>query len=311
MTTDESHNLVLLCPGQGAQHVGMGKSWHTASAAARDAYAIANDRMGLPLSTLCFEGPEEQLNKTDVAQAAIYATSVACCRALVEAGRLDLAGLTAAAGLSLGEYTALHLAGVFSYEDGLKLVQQRGRFMQEAAEQAGGSMVAVTGDVSEAKVNELCAAARGDGLLEPANFNSPMQVVVTGTAEACERAVAEAERMGLRPTPLAVAGAFHSPLMQPAADRMAEALDAVDFAEPAVPVLSNVTGEPHESDPAAIKQRLVEQIVQPVRWEQNVRWLVANVPGRYIEPAPGKVLTGLMRRIDKKTKVENFAEFAT
>lgn len=285
----------------------MGKTWSEASKAAADTFAEANDILGFDLSKTCFEGPEEEVTRTDVAQAAIYTTSIAAVRALQDRGEIG-SDYAATAGLSLGEYTALHLAGVFSFADGLGLVRQRGTFMQEAAEAGGGSMVAITGDVSEDAINELCDKARGDGVLVPANFNSPMQVVISGSADACQRSVPVATEMGLKPTPLTVAGAFHSPLMQAAADRMAAALDAVGFAAPAVKVMSNVTGEPHTDDVAAIKQRLVEQITQPVRWSQNCQWLATNVPGRYVEPAPGKVLMGLMRRIDRKTKVENHAE---
>lgn len=302
-----SNPEIILCPGQGAQHVGMGKAWADASKVAAETFAEADGLLDFALTDICFNGPEDQVTRTDVAQAAIYVTTVAAVRAMRDSGVIGI-DVAAVAGLSLGEYTALHLAGVFSFADGLRLVRQRGQFMQQAADNAGGSMVAVTGDVSEAAINELCDKARGDSILVPANFNSSMQVVVSGSADACERAVSVASEMGFKPTPLTVAGAFHSPLMQDAADQMAGALDGVAFGAPTVPVMSNVTGEPHTDDVDAIKQRLVEQITHPVRWSQNCQWLIANVTGRYVEPAPGKVLTGLMKRIDRKTKVENHAE---
>ena len=302
-----NENTVILCPGQGAQHVGMGKVWAESEPAAAQTFDRADDVLGLRLSDLCFRGPEGRVHRTDIAQAAIYVTSVACVRALEARGVLDLAKLSAAAGLSLGEYTALHLAGVLSFEDGLRLVAQRGRFMQEAAEASDSGMVALIG-ASEEQANALCETARGDGVLVPANFNCPGQIVISGSSDACGRALTQAEKMGLRATSLTVAGAFHSPLMQPAADRMREALEKIAFKPPAVAVLSNVTGGPHGSDVAEIKRLLVRQITEPVRWEQNVRWLIANVKGRYIEPAPGKVLSGLMRRIDRAVKIENFAE---
>lgn len=298
---------IILCPGQGAQHVGMGKAWAVASPAAKATFDAADAQLGFSLSAVCFGGPDTEVNKTDVAQAAIYVTSIACVRALVERGELDLGSLVAAAGLSLGEYTALHLAGVFSFEDGLRLVRQRGIFMQEAAEASGGGMVAIIG-ADEAQATELCDCARGSDVLVPANFNCPGQIVISGSKAACDRALGVAEQMGVRATALTVAGAFHSPLMQPAADRMAAELDTVEFATPKVPVLSNVTGAAHGSDTATIKNLLVDQITHPVRWEHNVRWLLAHATGRFIEPAPGKVLMGLMRRIDKATKVANFAE---
>jgi len=299
--------IILLFPGQGAQHVGMGKAWAEQSPAARETFEAADEVLGFELSRLCFEGPEAELTRTDVAQAAIYATSVACCRALAETGELDFGGVAAAAGLSLGEYTALWAGGALSFADGLQLVRQRGMFMQAAAEAAPSSMVALIG-ADEARADELCEKAAGDGVLVPANYNCPGQVVVSGSTDACERALAVAEAMGLRASALNVAGAFHSPLMRPAADRMAEALEEAEWHAPAIEVLSNVTGEPHDHDIASIKARLVEQIVRPVRWADNVQWLIRHVGGRFVEPAPGKVISGLMRRIDRKTKVENHAE---
>jgi [acyl-carrier-protein] S-malonyltransferase len=307
-----SDPIIILCPGQGAQHAGMAKAWASLSIEAaktfRHADEIVGDSLGTPLSNICFEGPDTTINRTDVAQAAIYTASIACLRALIERGTIDLANLKAVAGLSLGEYTALHLAGVFSFEDGLRLVLQRGRFMQEAAQTSDSSMVALIG-ADEPQANALCDAARvPGGVLVPANFNCPGQIVISGDSASCAAAVTNASDMGLRATALSVAGAFHSPLMQTAADRMGDALSRVGFEPPRIPVLSNVTGQPHGADTAQIKQLLVQQITGAVRWEHNVRWLIANQTGRYIEPAPGKVLSGLMRRIDKATKVENFAE---
>ncbi|MEL7088477.1 MAG: ACP S-malonyltransferase, partial [Planctomycetota bacterium] len=231
-------------------------------------------------------------------------------QALLESGTIGK--FTATAGLSLGEFTALHLAGAYDFVEGLNLVKLRGRAMQDAAEASDGSMVAVTGDVTEQAINELCDKARGEdsgGVLVPANFNSPMQVVVSGSAAACERAVGVASEMGFKPTPLTVAGAFHSPLMQPAADRLSEALDQVQWNTPNIPVIANVTGQPHQGDNIdSIKAKLVSQLTRPVRWSQSMQWAVANLPGRYVELAPGKVLSGLMRRIDRGTRVENFNE---
>lgn len=302
-----SDKLVILCPGQGAQHVGMGKAWAEQYPVAAETFKAADDVLGFELSKVCFEGPEEQVTRTDVAQAAIYVTSVACLRALQESGQL-VGETVAAAGLSLGEYTALHIAGAFSFEDGLMLVRQRGTFMQEAATASPSSMVALIG-ADESQATELCEKATSSGgVLVPANFNCPGQVVVSGSKDACTRALEVASEMELRATELTVAGAFHSPLMQPAADRMAEALDKADWSGPNLTVMSNVTGKPHGNDITEIKKLLVAQIVSPVRWSDDVQWLIANAEGRFIEPAPGKVNAGLMRRIDKKTKVENFAE---
>jgi [acyl-carrier-protein] S-malonyltransferase len=307
-TSDINHQPsdILLCPGQGAQQVGMGKAWFDAYPVAAQTFGAADQALGYELSSICFEGPAETLNRTDVAQAAIYVTSVAGYQALVEDGALN--PMEAAAGLSLGEFTALHLAGAFDFHEGLELVRLRGEAMQAAAEQQASGMVALVG-ADEQQANELCDRARGEGVLVPANFNCPGQVVVSGSKEACDRAIEVAEQMELRATPLNVAGAFHSPLMQSAADKLAEALEKVHWHEFDTTVLANVTGKPHDgSDISSVKQRLVEQLTNPVRWADDMQWANENLTGRYVELPPGKVLSGLMRRIDKKTKVQNHAE---
>lgn len=306
-----SDSLIILCPGQGAQHVGMGAAWFGAAPAAKAVFEQADAVLGFDLSATLFNGPEDRVHRTDVAQAGLFACAVASARGAEAGGAFDLAtaNIAAAAGLSLGEYTALHMAGVMSFEDGLTLVRRRGELMQEAAEASDGSMVALIG-AGEPQATELCDRARENDVLTCANFNCPGQIVISGSTAACERAVAVAAEMELRAAPLTVAGAFHSPLMRPAADRMADELAKVDFEPPAFCVLSNVTGQPHGSDVERIRQLLVRQIVEPVRFEQNLQWLVANAAGRFIELAPGKVLSGLMRRADRKTRVENFAESA-
>lgn len=301
-------NTVILCPGQGAQAVQMGKAWHETHAESKAVFDEANDVLGFDLSKLCFEGPAEELNRTDNAQVAIYTASVACYRGLVKTGEVD--GFTAIAGLSLGEFTALHLAGAYGFADGLKLVRLRGEAMQAAAEATPSSMVAITGEVNEANMEMLCDKLNkllpAEAVLVPANYNSPMQVVLSGTLDACEAVVPEASAMGFKPTPLTVAGAFHSPIMQPAAVKLAAALEDVAWSTPTATVLSNVTGEPHVDKPELIKKRLVEQLTNPVRWSQSMQYAAKHLPGRYVELAPGKVLSGLMRRIDREIKVENF-----
>lgn len=305
-----NQQTIILCPGQGAQATGMGKGWHGASPEAKATFDEANDVLGFDLAKLCFEGPDDELNRTDNAQCAIYTASVACFRALKANGTVDT--FAATAGLSLGEFTALHLAGCYSFADGLKLVRLRGEAMQQAAEASPSSMVAITGDVSEAGIEVICDkvndALPREAVMVPANYNSPMQVVVSGTLDACAAVVGEAEAAGFRATPLTVAGAFHSPIMQPAALKLADALEQVDWSEPACTVLSNVTGEPHVQNPMLIKKRLVEQLTNPVRWSQSMLYAAKELPGRYIELAPGKVLSGLMRRTDKSVKVENHSE---
>src|SRR3954451_9429975 len=240
-----SQSTFILCPGQGAQVVGMGKDYFESSPVARDVFETANRVLGWDLAAVCFNGPEDRLNPTDVSQPAIYVTSVASFPAARDTGVIDPAAVTAYAGLSLGEYTALHLAGVFSFEDGLRLVAARGRYMQEAAVATPSGMVAVLG-ADKAAVAKLCDEAAGSEVLVAANYNAPGQIVVSGSQAACERALKAAEAAGFKATALKVAGAFHSPLMQPAADRMRQELDSVAFHKNAAVVYSNVTGRPHE-----------------------------------------------------------------
>ncbi len=298
-----SSKTYILCPGQGAQAVGMGKGLADTSPAARETFAIANRVLDFDLTSLCFNGPQERLNQTDVSQPAIFATSVASFRAARDAGTIDPASIAAYAGLSLGEYTALHLAGVFSFEEGLKLVAARGRHMQEAAVASPSGMVAILG-ADEERVAALCRECAGGEVLVLANLNAPGQIVVSGSTGACERALRGAEAAGLKATALKVAGAFHSPLMQPAADRMRAELDRVAFAPPAAPVYSNVTARPHE-DGESIKRRLVEQVVSPVQWERTMKTVLADEGARFVELAPGRTLAGLARRIYRRLPVES------
>ena len=305
----EDLTATILCPGQGAQAVGMGRAWHDTCPAARrtfdEADAILGDTLGAPLSRICFDGPAETLNRTDVAQPALFVCAIACYRALVEHGGEP--PVAAAAGLSLGEYTALHLAGVLGFEQCLRLVAHRGRLMQDAAERTTGGMVVLIGADQE-QAEQVCrdaVAGGNDGeVLVCANFNAPGQIVLSGHREACGRAVGVAAEAGLRAAPLSVAGAFHSPLMQPAADGMAEALASVTPVAGRYPVWSNVTARPHDSeDQELLKQRLVQQIVQPVRWSETCQAMASGGTIRCLEMAPGTVLRGLMRRIDRKVKV--------
>ena len=303
-------SVVLLCPGQGAQTVGMGRTWMDTNPASAQTFAAADEVVQLPdgaiLSDLCFNGPEATLNRTDVSQPALFATAVASYQGLLE--NWGGAEIHAAAGLSLGEYTALHLAGAFSFQDGLRMVATRGRLMQEAAEASEGGMVALIG-AEEEQANQLCDAARGEDVLVCANFNAPGQIVISGSKSACLRAEAAASDFGLRASVLSVAGAFHSPLMAPAAEGMAATLAEIDFQPLNCPVWSNVTGLPHDPDnPELLKQRLVEQLTSPVRWSQGCRDLADTLGSSGESPeihelAPGKVLKGLFRRIERSLEV--------
>jgi [acyl-carrier-protein] S-malonyltransferase len=295
--------LALLCPGQGAQHIGMGRDFRDRFGVAARIYETADKALGFPLSKLCFEGPEDQLNKTDVAQLAIYVTSVAIFETLLELGKTQAPDY--AAGLSLGEYTALHIAGVFTFEDGLKIVKARGQLMQAAAEAAPSTMLALLG-ADEAGANAVCAEAAQGDVLVPANFNTPGQIVLSGAIPACERAAKVAETKGFKAIALKVAGAFHSSFMQSAADRMAEVLENIHFRPARVPVISNVTAEPH-GESASIKALLVKQVIAPVRWYQSVEALRAKGVDKWLEVGPGRSLTGMMKKIDRKAAIENYS----
>lgn len=311
MTQTNQENQIILCPGQGAQAVGMGKAWAESSKVAADTFAEADEALGYSISELCFNGPAEELTATNNAQVAIYVTSVACFRALEEAGKIGK--VVATAGLSLGEFTALHIAGAFDFENGLSLVKLRGEAMQEAATATASGMVALlradehaANDVC-AKVLEQCVAdGLEDEVLVPANFNSPGQVVVSGSKNACDKVPEIAKTMGFPAKPLPVAGAFHSPLMKPAAERLKAALDKIEWDASLCPVLSNVTAVPHEGEVSSIKKRLVEQLTSPVRWSGSMEWATTNLVGRFVELAPGKTLSGLMRKISKDADVLNY-----
>ena len=298
----------ILCPGQGAQAVGMGKDFYQSSPVARQTFDDANRILGLDLASVCFEGPEEKLNTTDTAQPAIYTTSVACFRAAVAEGKIAPGAIIAYAGLSLGEYTALHLAGCCSFEAGLKLVAARGRYMQDAALASQSGMVAIMG-ADELAVNKLCADAAAGEVLVPANFNAPGQIVVSGASAACARVLTLAEAAGYKAMALKVAGAFHSPLMQSAADKMRAEFDKFDFAPPTVTIYSNVSAQPH-GNVASIKSLLVDQIVKSVRWAEIMQTLVLNIDARFIELAPGRTLAGLAKRINRRLPVESFETVA-
>jgi [acyl-carrier-protein] S-malonyltransferase len=301
-----SEQVILLCPGQGAQKVGMGKAWCEASPAAKaifeEADEVLGNSLGKPLSEICFEDPDGTINKTNVSQPAIYTTSIASFYGLQEQG-LDC-NVIATAGLSLGEYSALHLAGVFSFAEGLKLVANRGRLMQDAAEAAPSTMIAVMGD--DEAILSLCEEARGEDILVPANFNAIGQIVLSGSVAACERVAELASDRGVRATPLSVAGAFHSPFMQTAADGMQVAFADATLSDPAIPVWSNVTAKSHLN--GEIEDRLVAQITGSVRWAEQCVAMTTEYDGVWHELGPGNVLRGLMRRIDRQVKVQSHDE---
>jgi len=294
--------IALLFPGQGAQHVGMGKSIAERYPAARDLYAQASDILGYDLARLCFEGPAEQLDSTVVSQPALFVTSLAALEMLRAERPEVVLSCEMTAGLSLGEYTALVFAGAMSFEDGLRVVQRRGEAMQEASDATPSGMVSLL-LLDRPQVQQICRQASELGLLAIANYLCPGNTVVSGENPACERAAELAEQAGGKAVPLAVAGAFHTALMRPADARLAEALAGVPIKSPEIPVVSNVDARPHE-DPEEIRDLLVRQVVSPVLWEDSMRYMLDQGVDEFYEVGPGKVLRGLMRRIDRTVHFE-------
>jgi [acyl-carrier-protein] S-malonyltransferase len=292
-------STALLFPGQGAQTVGMGVALRAEYPAAQALYDRASEALGYDLAALCEEGPAEKLNATDVSQPALYVSGYAALEKLKAERPEALEDVSHTAGLSLGEYTALAFAESFSFEDGLRVVQARGRAMQEAAEATPSGMVSAL-LLDRDAVAAVRDAAAGDDVLELANFLCPGNTVLSGESAAIARAIEEIEKAGGRPIPLAVAGAFHTSLMKPADERLAEALESVEMAAPRVPVVSNVDAAPH-SDPAELKALLVRQVLSPVRWEDSVRAMMDAGVDQFYEVGTGRVLTGLLKRIDRKT----------
>lgn len=294
-------SLALVFPGQGAQYVGMGAGL-TAVPAAQDLLTRADRVLGLSLSNLIASGPEADLTRTDLSQPAILVSSLMSYAALQAAGKAP--EFAATAGLSLGEYTALVVAGALSADDAIRLVRLRGQAMQDAAERTAGGMVALIG-ADEAKAAELCAAAAQGEVLVVANLNSPGQVVISGAKAACERAVALAKELGIRRAiALPVAGAFHSPLMAPAAERLHAALAATSFQVPRVPVFTNVHGGP-VTDPTAFPGLLVRQLTQPVRWADSVVAMAAAGHTSFLELGPKKTLSGMIQQTVKDAICRN------
>ncbi len=291
--------IAFLFPGQGAQTVGMGQQAAEALPAARRLFDQAQEVLGYDLAKLCFEGPAEELDSTVISQPALFVTSLAAIELLRNSAPDVVLACEAAAGLSLGEYTALVFAGALEFEDGLRLVQVRGEAMQEAADAAPSGMVSVLG-LEQAQVEQLCAAAAEGETLQIANLLCPGNIVVSGSNAACERVAEMAPGAGaMKAVPLAVAGAFHTPLMAPAADRLQAALAKAHFTSPTIPVVSNVDAQPHD-DPDEIRDLLLRQLVSPVRWEESVRYLLGESFDEFYEVGPGRVLRGLLKRIERR-----------
>ena len=294
----------LLCPGQGSQFSGMGRDWCESFEVARETFAEADRVLGFALSAACWKDGDE-VHRTDIAQPGIYTTTAAIVRVL-EAHGLERASLGFTAGLSLGEYTALWCAGVLDFADGLRLVRLRGEAMQAAAQAIPSSMVSLMGATEEqARALAVIGAARG--ICSVANLNAPGQVIVSGELAALDLVEAVAKDHGVRRTRrLTVAGGFHSECMRPAAERLSRALAGVTIRAPRVPFASNVTGELC-SDPEAIRRQLADQVCAPVLWEKSMRTALALGQSEFLEPGPGDVLGGLLRKIDEQAKVSSCA----
>ena len=294
----------LLFAGQGAQVVGMGKDLAEKFPAAQAWFDRANTALGYDLAGICFNGPEADLTKTENAQPGIFLVSWIAFQLLkAQAPQLKY---DAAAGLSLGEFTALTAAGALSFEDGLRVVRQRGKFMQEACDVTQGGMAAIIG-LEEAPTREVCAEA---GVVL-ANLNCPGQLVISGEAEKIKMACELAKTKGAkRALPLPVAGAYHSPLMASAQSKLGAELARVNLVMPGIPVISNVTAQAHGT-PAEISARLVEQVCASVLWEASMRALIAQGYTRFIELGPGTALSGFLKRIDKSVTLLNVADAAS
>ena len=288
----------LLFPGQGSQYVGMGKDLAETYPEAREVFDKADELLGFELSKICFEGPDTELNRTDVSQPAILTHSWAVVAALraQKSGREILDGAGVAAGLSLGEYSALAAAGAMAWEDAVKLVRARGQYMQEACDAKPSTMASIVG-LDDDKLAEAIKPAQESGIVVLANFNAPGQVAISGEVAAVEMAMKLAKEAGAKlAVPLTVAGAFHSPLMEPAQERLAAQIETTTFHSPRIGVIANVDAEEY-SDPATLKANLVRQLTSPVRWANSMQKLVEWEYDNFIELGPGTVLAGLLKRV--------------
>lgn len=298
------NKTALLFAGQGAQAVGMGKDLAEKFSSAKAWFDRANTALGYDLAAICFNGPEPELIKTENAQPGIFLVGWIAFQLLKE--QAPSLKFDATSGLSLGEYTALAAADAMSFEDALRMVRQRGRFMHEACDATHGGMAAIIG-LDETPTREACAEA---GVVL-ANLNCPGQLVISGETEKIAKAVELAKAKGAkRALPLPVAGAYHSPLMAGAQPKLQAELGKINISPPAVPVISNVTAQPHGA-PEEIRARLIEQVTSSVFWEKSMRYLLAEGFTRFIELGPGTALSGFMKRIDKNAQMLNVADVAS
>lgn len=294
--------MAYVFPGQGTQAVGMGRDLRASHAVARETFEEADEALGFGLSELCFHGPEGELRQTQNAQPAIMATSIACLR-IARKEQLVPAGAAFVAGHSLGEYTALVAAGALDFAQGLRLVRERGRLMQQAGEQVPSGMAAVLG-MEDSWLQEVCLEAG----VQVANLNCPGQAVISGPREPLSRAIDLAKARGAKQVvPLNVSGAFHSTVMQPAEAGLASYLEDIPIRDPDIPVVCNVTGRPVR-DAGGVRVALIQQLCSPVRWHPSVEWMVDQGVTTFVEFGPGRVLGALIKRIHRQARVASVGD---
>jgi [acyl-carrier-protein] S-malonyltransferase len=299
--------IAFVFPGQGSQYVGMGKDLAAKFSYTKKFFDEANSALGFDLAKICFEGPEEELKKTEITQPAILTVSAICLEAMKSFGGIKA---EAVAGHSLGEYSALYAAGALSFKDAVKLVNSRGKFMQTAVPLGEGTMAAILG-LDHNIVKDICVKASEKGVVEAANINSPGQIVISGKVAG----VAEASRLckeagAKRVIELQVSAPFHSSLMKPAADKLAEELNKITIKNASIPVVSNVTAD-YVTDAQTIKELLIRQMTSPVQWENSILKLSGDGFDNFIEIGPGKVLTGLIKKINPKALIHNVGDAAS
>jgi len=296
----------FIFPGQGSQYVGMGKEFYDQFRVAKEVFQEADDTLGFCLSGLCFQGPEEELRLTENGQPAILTTSIAAIKVLQSEKWINPQFV---AGHSLGEYSALVASGAFAFAEAVKTVRLRGKFIQEAVPAGEGAMAAILG-MEQKEVEKLCEETAAGEILSPASFNCPGQIVIAGHSKAVHRAIERVKRIGKRALLLPVSAPFHSPLLKNAGARLEKALEEISVKDLNVPVVTNVEAEINTSK-EKVKPLLVAQVSSPVRWEESMRRMIKEGIKKVLEIGPGKVLSGLMKRIDPSVETENLEDLQT